>query len=351
MCPILLIPHSSHPPPPPPPPPPSPALPMVDLELHQQQRPPSANETLHPDSIFHTLNHSDFQSPPPHTPPLPQQQSLPPIPSHQKLATAQQHLQWRSAVLSFCFSYPMTVLQFQFVQTDQNQPNVSLVVLSFLILLTFKLFLLALFIKPVSTQTSETLEKVGVLVAAAAICYAIAIPFPLELKCVVFAMFIFFLLLTAFIYFVDFQSPPPHTPPLPQQQPLPPTPSHRKLAAAQQHLQWINAVLSFCFSYPIIMLQFQYAQTDQNQSNVSLIVLSFLVLLTFNLFLLALFIKPISTQTSETLEKVGVLVAAAAFCHTIAIPFPLELKCVVFALFILFLLLLTAFIYFNGKGA
>ncbi|KAG4129597.1 hypothetical protein ERO13_D09G091420v2, partial [Gossypium hirsutum] len=126
-----------------------------------------------------------------------------------------------------------------------------------------------------------------------------------------------------------FQSPPPHTPPLPQQQPLPPTPSHRKLAAAQQHLQWINAVLSFCFSYPIIMLQFQYTQTDQNQSNVSLIVLSFLVLITFNLFLLVLFIKPISTRTSETLEKVGVLVAATAFCHTIAIPFPLELKYIV----------------------
>ncbi|KAG4183088.1 hypothetical protein ERO13_A09G086300v2, partial [Gossypium hirsutum] len=192
ICPILLIPHSSQPPPPPP-----------NLELHQQQPPPSsANETLHPDSPFHTLNHSDFQSPPPHTPPLPQQQSLPPITPHQKLATAQQHLQWKSAVLSFCFSYPITVLQFQYVQTDQNQSNVSLIVISFLVLLTFKLFLLALFIKPISTQTSETLEKVGVLVAAAAVCYTIAIPFPLELKCVVFAVFILFLLLlTAFIYF------------------------------------------------------------------------------------------------------------------------------------------------------
>ncbi|KAK5803458.1 hypothetical protein PVK06_031103 [Gossypium arboreum] len=222
----------------------------------------------------------------------------------------------------------------------------------FLVLLTFKLFLLALFIKPISTQTSETLEKVGVLVAAAAVCYTIAIPFPLELKCVVFTVFIFFLLLlTAFIYFVDFQSPPQHTPPLPQQQPLPPTLSQRKLAVAQQHLQWINAVLSFCFSYPVTVLQFQYAQTDQNQPNISLVVLSFLVLLDFKLFLLVLFIKTSFTQTSETLEKIEVLVAAAAFCHAIAIPFPLELKCVVFAVFILFLLLLTAFIYFNGKGA
>ncbi|KAH1090954.1 hypothetical protein J1N35_018211 [Gossypium stocksii] len=337
MCPILLIPHSSQPPPP-------------DLELHLQQPPPSANETLHPDSPFYTLNHSDFQSPPPDTPPLPQQQSLPPIPSHQKLATAKQHLQWRSAVLSFCFSYPITVLQFQYVQT--GQPNVSLVVLSFLVLLTFKLLLLALFIKPTSIQTSETLEKVGVLVAAAAFCHAIAIPFLLELKCVVFTVFILFLLLlTAFTYFNDFQSPPPHTPPLPQHQPLPPTPSDWKLAAAQQHLQWINAALSFCFSYPITVLQFQYAQTNQNQPNISMVVLSFLVLLTFKLFLLALFIKLIFTQTSETLEKVGVLVAAAAFCHAITIPFPLELKCVVYAVFILFLLLLTAFIYFNGKGA
>ncbi|TYG78010.1 hypothetical protein ES288_D02G022800v1, partial [Gossypium darwinii] len=120
-----------------------------------------------------------------------------------------------------------------------------------------------------------------------------------------------------------FQSPPPHTPPLPQQQPLPPTPSHRKLAA-QQHLQWINAVLSFCFSYPIIMLQFQYAQTDQNQSN--FFDCAFLSRPTyFQSFLTGFVIKPISTQTSETLEKVGVLVAAAAFCHTIAIPSPWSL--------------------------
>ncbi|KAB2012631.1 hypothetical protein ES319_D09G103600v1 [Gossypium barbadense] len=203
VCPILLIPHSSHPPPPPPPPPPpSPALPMVDLELHQQQPPPFANETLQADSPFHTLNHSEFQSPPPHTPRLPQQQSLPPPPSHRKIAAAQQHLQWINAVLSFCFSYPIIMLQFQYAQTNQNQSNVSLIVLSFLVLFTFNLFLLALFIKPISTRTSETLEKVGVLVAAAAFCHTIAIPFPLELKCVVFAVFILFLLLlTAFIYF------------------------------------------------------------------------------------------------------------------------------------------------------
>ncbi|TYJ18115.1 hypothetical protein E1A91_A09G100000v1 [Gossypium mustelinum] len=201
VCPILLIPHSSHPPPPPPPPP-SPALPVVNLELHQQQPPPSANETLQPDSPFHTLNHSEFQSPPPQTPRLPQQQSLPPTPSHWKLAAAQQHLQWINAVLSFCFLYPVIMLQFQYAQTDQNQFNASLIVLSFLVLLIFNLFLLALFIKPISTRTSETLEKVGVLVAVAAFCHTVEIPFPLELKCVVFAVFILFLLLlTAFIYF------------------------------------------------------------------------------------------------------------------------------------------------------
>ncbi|KAK8336257.1 hypothetical protein V6Z11_A09G109900 [Gossypium hirsutum] len=185
VCPILLIPHSSHPPPPPPPPP-SPALPVVNLELHQQQPPPSANETLQPDSPSHTLNHSEFQSPPPQTPRLPQQQSLPPTPSHWKLAAAQQHLQWINAVLSFCFLYPVIMLQFQYAQTDQNQFNASLIVLSFLVLL-FLIFSYWLF---------------GVLVAVAAFCHTVEIPFPLELKCVVFAVFILFLLLlTAFIYF------------------------------------------------------------------------------------------------------------------------------------------------------
>ncbi|KAH1090883.1 hypothetical protein J1N35_018140 [Gossypium stocksii] len=88
VCPILLIPHSSHLPPPPPPSALSPAFPIVDLELQQQQPPPSANETLQPDSPFHTLNHFEFQSPLLHTPGLPQQQSLPLTPSHRKLVAA-----------------------------------------------------------------------------------------------------------------------------------------------------------------------------------------------------------------------------------------------------------------------
>ncbi|KAK8601701.1 hypothetical protein V6N13_058615 [Hibiscus sabdariffa] len=207
----------------------APALPMVDLESHSHQQ-----STLQPELPFCAVNQLDFQSsqpptqssPPPSTnnPETPlqpqptsstfsrqQSQSLPLQPSNLKVklpessaAQAQQHIQWKNSVLSFCFSYA-TAVSLQYAQTNHCQPSIqsnpSLVLLSFLVLLTFSLFLLALFIRPYSNKTSETLEKLGFLVAAAAFCHAIAMPFPLELKCAVFAVVIFFLLLlTTFIY-------------------------------------------------------------------------------------------------------------------------------------------------------
>ncbi|GMI97217.1 hypothetical protein HRI_003391000 [Hibiscus trionum] len=148
------------------------------------------------------------------------------------------------------------------------------------------------------------------------------------------------------------ETPQPHTPQQSTSSTFT-TPSHLKQpesSAAQQHIQWKNSVLSFCFSYAIAV-SIQYAQTDHRPPDSSLVLLSFLVQLTFNLFFLALFIRPYSNKTSEMLEKVGFVVAAAAFCHAIAIPFPFELKCAVFAVFIVFLLLLATFMYLNRNIA
>ncbi|WRX32841.1 hypothetical protein QQP08_026187 [Theobroma cacao] len=142
-----------------------------------------------------------------------------------------------------------------------------------------------------------------------------------------------------------------HPPP-----PTPTTPSDLKqlesILAAQQHLQWINSVLSFCFSYALA-ISLQYAQTDHqsNQLGSSFVLLSFLVLVTFFLILVALFISPSCTKTSQLLEKVAFLVAAAAFCYTTAIPYPFELKCAVLAVFLLSLLLITISEYLNRNTA
>ena len=141
-----------------------------------------------------------------------------------------------------------------------------------------------------------------------------------------------------------------------QSQPPPPTPATpsnlkqlESILAAQQLLQWKNSVLSFCFSYALAV-SLLYAQTDHqaNHPNSSFVVLSFLVLLTFSLISVALFISPSYTKTSEVLEKVSFLVAAAAFCYATAIPFPFELKWAVLALFLLSLLLITIFATYLG---
>ncbi|TYI64736.1 hypothetical protein E1A91_D09G108700v1 [Gossypium mustelinum] len=93
------------------------------------------------------------------------------------------------------------------------------------------------------------------------------------------------------------------------------------LPALQNHQQWQNAVISFCFSYAL-GLSLQYAETPL-QSNQHL---------------------PFPT-------KVGLLLAAAAFTHTLSIPLPFELKCTIWAVFLLPLLTAIILTYFNTKTA
>ncbi|XVF05263.1 hypothetical protein REPUB_Repub05bG0156700 [Reevesia pubescens] len=350
--------------------------------LQSQPPPPSADdpETLQPESQPPSTNDPETlqpQAPPPPSstfhiemfqPPSPRDQldSSPPrtlttTPSNleqlESILAAQQHLQWKNSVLTFCFQYALAV-SLQYAQTDDhqaNQPNSSFFLLSFLVLVTFNLILVALFISPSCTKTSEVLEKVAFLVASAAFCQATAIPFRFEFKCVVLA-----------------ETLQPHAPPPPSSMFQPPSrrdqldASHPRtpttpfnleqlesILAAQQHQQWKNSVLTFCFQYALAV-SLQYAQTDDHQANKpnsSFVLLSFLVLVTFNLILVALFISPSCTKTSEVLEKVAFLVASAAFCQATAIPFRFEFKCVVLAVFLLSLLLITIFKYLNRNIA
>ncbi|XVF05261.1 hypothetical protein REPUB_Repub05bG0156500 [Reevesia pubescens] len=144
---------------------------------------------------------------------------------------------------------------------------------------------------------------------------------------------------------------------LPSPASAPTTPSNLKpqqesLLACQQHLQWQNAVLAFCFSYALsVSLQFVGTDQSNHQLHFNLVLLSFLVLLTFTLILVAFFIHPNCTRASQALEKVAFLFAAAAFCLTLSIPFSFELKCAIWAVFLLSLLILIIFKFLNHKTA
>ncbi|KAE8693040.1 Detected protein of unknown function [Hibiscus syriacus] len=121
------------------------------------------------------------------------------------------------------------------------------------------------------------------------------------------------------------------------------------LPAVPNLQQWQNSVIAFCFSYAL-GVSLQYAGPDQSnhhQLPLPLVLLSYLVLLTFIFILVVLFIHPKSTVISQALQKVALLLAAAALCQTLSIPFSFELKCAIWALFFLSLLLAMIITYLN----
>ncbi|KAL4295525.1 hypothetical protein GQ457_12G027810 [Hibiscus cannabinus] len=125
------------------------------------------------------------------------------------------------------------------------------------------------------------------------------------------------------------------------------------LPAVPNPQQWQNSVIAFCFSYAL-GVSLQYASPDQSnhqQLPFPLVLLSFLVLLTFIFILVALFIHPKSTVISQALQKVALLLSAAALCQTLSIPFSFELKCAIWAMFSLSLLLAVIFTYLNTNKA
>ncbi|XVF69069.1 hypothetical protein PTKIN_Ptkin11bG0051200 [Pterospermum kingtungense] len=146
-------------------------------------------------------------------------------------------------------------------------------------------------------------------------------------------------------------------PQLPSPAPTPTTPPNLKqlqesLLAAQQYLQWQNSVLAFCFSYALgVSLQFMGADQSNHHLPFPFLLLSFLVLLAFIFILVAFFIHPNSTRTSQALEKLACLLAAAAFCHTLSIPFSFELKCTIWAVFLLSLFIVMIFAHLYLKTA
>ncbi|OMO98112.1 hypothetical protein CCACVL1_04335 [Corchorus capsularis] len=161
------------------------------------------------------------------------------------------------------------------------------------------------------------------------------------------------------------------TPPAPQTPPSPPPPSNdnesqqdqspsaaptwtipanlkvqlEATAAAQEHGQWRNAVLTFCYTYALQMIQFMGTDDHHSNHHSLVVALSVLVLVVFTLLLVALFVHQISSsRISQALEKVAILLSAAAFCLSLSIPFSFELRCAVWAVFLLALLIIIIFI-------
>ncbi|GLU11919.1 hypothetical protein SLE2022_286370 [Rubroshorea leprosula] len=143
---------------------------------------------------------------------------------------------------------------------------------------------------------------------------------------------------------------PPSSPNLESPQPIPqPSPligndlesQQFDSDVAQQNLQWQNAILSCCFTSALeISLQFANAQS---KLPLSFGLVSFAILITFVFLLLAKFISRDHTRVSQELEKVAFLIAAATFCYTTTIPFPIGFKFVIWCIFSVSLLILVIY--------
>ncbi|KAK8598637.1 hypothetical protein V6N13_094601 [Hibiscus sabdariffa] len=120
----------------------------------------------------------------------------------------------------------------------------------------------------------------------------------------------------------------------------------------QNHQQWQNAIVGFCFSYALgVSLQSVSPSPPDHRLPLPTVLLSFLVLLVFIFILLAFFIHPKCIMISQALQKAALLLAATAFCHALSIPFSTEIKCAVRPLFFLSLLGAMIFTYLNIKKA
>ncbi|TXG72763.1 hypothetical protein EZV62_001342 [Acer yangbiense] len=112
-----------------------------------------------------------------------QQPVTPPVEQNQR----QFWLQWRNIVMAFCFTSALEIALL-FAQTKSQLP-LSFYILSLAILLTFLCLFVANFIGPHFTNTAQVLEKIAALLFATTVVFTIAIPLPLILKCVIWALY------------------------------------------------------------------------------------------------------------------------------------------------------------------
>ena len=109
--------------------------------------------------------------------------------------------------------------------------------------------------------------------------------------------------------------------------------------ALQQDLQWLNVILTFCFTSAFEVSLHQQQSSQTNQSNYSSIFISFAILLTVVLLLVIKLIGERFTKIFQALEKVAILIATAAFFYIVVIPFPIGIKYSIWAILAISLLI------------
>ncbi|KAL5784097.1 hypothetical protein ACOSQ2_006489 [Xanthoceras sorbifolium] len=113
-------------------------------------------------------------------------------------------LQWKNIAMGFCFTSALEI-SLLFAQT-KSQLSISFHLLSFAILLIFLCLFVSNFIAHKFPTTVQVMEKIAVLLAATVVVFAIAIPFPLSLKCVIWALYVISLIAVLVGQYYGFQS-------------------------------------------------------------------------------------------------------------------------------------------------
>ena len=139
------------------------------------------------------------------------------------------------------------------------------------------------------------------------------------------------------------------TPQLPAPPPPPPTEDVERAAEvdaghkpypssplAQHNLNWSKLAIAFCFgsALEIAHQSQQYSQSQLSQFPSTLyLVLCFAISVSFSCIFVAIFIRFKFSMAAQVLEYVGVFSAVTAFFLAITSPFPLYLKCTIWALY------------------
>ncbi|GLT58249.1 hypothetical protein SLA2020_311570 [Shorea laevis] len=105
--------------------------------------------------------------------------------------TRQRDQQWESAIISFCFTSAIEISLYKFQQPESNELPFPILLLSCANLFTFALLVVAKLISDDDrlTTISKALQQATIILAFAQLCYTVAIPFTLILKCTVWAIF------------------------------------------------------------------------------------------------------------------------------------------------------------------
>ena len=119
--------------------------------------------------------------------------------------------------------------------------------------------------------------------------------------------------------------------------PFPSITERSKSPFAQPNLNWSKLVIAFCFGSALDIAHQAQSQSHRLPSTLYLL-LCLSICVSFSCIFVAKFIGSRFSMSGRVLEHVGVLFAVTAFFLAITSPFPLSLKCTIWALYAVSLL-------------